>query len=64
MKDTYGNAEKMASKGGKMVVYESQVLRLPSTYVFIPIRHIFVAFLSMSELLNLNLFSQGKEESV
>ena len=28
MKDTYGNAEKMARKGGKMVIYESQILGL------------------------------------
>ena len=25
MKDTYGNAKKMARKGGKMVIYESQI---------------------------------------
>ena len=28
MKDTYDNAEKMARKGGKMVIYESQILGL------------------------------------
>ena len=28
MKDTYGYAEKMATKGGKMVIYESQILGL------------------------------------
>ena len=28
VKDTYGNAKKMARKGGKMVIYESQILRL------------------------------------
>ena len=28
MKDTYGNAKKMARKGGKMVIYESQILGL------------------------------------
>ena len=28
VKDTYGNAEKMARKGGKMVIYESQILGL------------------------------------
>ena len=28
MKDTYGYAEKMARNSGKMVIYESQILRL------------------------------------
>ena len=28
MKDAYGNARKMARKGGKMVIYESQILGL------------------------------------
>ena len=28
MKDNYDNAEKMARKGGKMLIYESQILRL------------------------------------
>ena len=28
VKDTYGNAKKMARKGGKMVIYESQILGL------------------------------------
>ena len=28
MKDTYGNAKKMARQGGKMVIYESQILGL------------------------------------
>ena len=28
VKDTYGNAKKMVRKGGKMVIYESQILRL------------------------------------
>ena len=28
VKDTYGNAEKMARKGSKMVIYGSQILRL------------------------------------
>ena len=28
LKDTYGNAKKMARQGGKMVIYESQILRL------------------------------------
>ena len=28
VKDTYGNAEKMAIEGGKMVIYESQILGL------------------------------------
>ena len=28
MKDTYGNAKKMARKGGKIVIYESQILGL------------------------------------
>ena len=28
VKDTYGNAKKMARKSGKMVIYESQILRL------------------------------------
>ena len=28
VKDTYGNAKKMTRKGGKMVIYESQILRL------------------------------------
>ena len=28
VKDKYGNAEKMDRKGGKMVIYESQILRL------------------------------------
>ena len=28
VKDAYGNVEKMARKGGKMVIYESQILRL------------------------------------
>ena len=28
VKDTHGNAKKMARKCGKMVVYESQILRL------------------------------------
>ena len=28
VKDTYVNAEKMAKKGGKMVIYESQILGL------------------------------------
>ena len=28
MKDTYGYSEKMARNGGKMVIYESQILRL------------------------------------
>ena len=39
---------------------------LPYLHMFlqIPIRHIFVIFLSMSELLNLSLFFQGKEESI
>ena len=26
VKDTYANAKKMARKGGKMVIYESQIL--------------------------------------
>ena len=37
-KDTYGNAEKMARKGGKMVIYESQILGL--TLYFNPVLHI------------------------
>ena len=28
VKDTYGNVKKMARKGGKMVIYESQILGL------------------------------------
>ena len=28
VKDIYGNGEKMATKCGKMVIYESQILRL------------------------------------
>ena len=28
VKDTYGNAQKMARKSGKMVIYESQILGL------------------------------------
>ena len=28
VKDTHGNAKKMATKGDKMVIYESQILRL------------------------------------
>ena len=28
VKDTHGNAKKMARNGGKMVIYESQILRL------------------------------------
>ena len=28
VKDTYGNAKKMARKSGKMVIYESQILEL------------------------------------
>ena len=28
VKDTYGNAEKMVRKSGKMVIYESQILKL------------------------------------
>ena len=28
VKDTYVNAKKMPRKGGKMVIYESQILRL------------------------------------
>ena len=28
VKDTYDNAEKMAKNGGKMVIYESQILGL------------------------------------
>ena len=28
VKDTHGNAKKMARKGGKMVIYELQILRL------------------------------------
>ena len=28
VKDTYGTAKKMARKGGNMVIYESQILRL------------------------------------
>ena len=28
MKDIYGYGEKMAKNGGKMVIYESQILRL------------------------------------
>ena len=28
VKDTYGNAEKMTRKSGKLVIYESQILRL------------------------------------
>ena len=28
MKDIYGYGEKMARNGGKMVIYESQILRL------------------------------------
>ena len=32
VKDTYGNAEKMARKGSKMVIYESQSLGLTLYY--------------------------------
>ena len=28
VKDTYGNAQKVARNGAKMVIYESQILRL------------------------------------
>ena len=28
VKNTHGNAKKMARKGGKMAIYESQILRL------------------------------------
>ena len=28
VKDTHGNAKAMVRKGGKMVIYESQILRL------------------------------------
>ena len=28
VKDTYDNVKKLARKGGKMVIYESQILRL------------------------------------
>ena len=28
VKDRHGNAKKMVRKGGKMVIYESQILRL------------------------------------
>ena len=32
MKDIYGYGEKMARNGGKMVIYESQILRLTLYY--------------------------------
>ena len=36
VKDTYGTAKKMARKGGKMVIYESQILGL-TLYVSPPL---------------------------
>ena len=40
VKDKYSNAEKMARKGGKMMIYESQILgltlyNLPITYLYL-----------------------------
>ena len=35
MKDIYGYGEKMARNGGKMVIYESQILRLTLYLVYI-----------------------------
>ena len=37
MKDTYGYGEKMARNGGKMVIYESQILRLTLYKLFLTI---------------------------
>ena len=34
MKDIYGYGEKMARNGGKMVIYESQILRLTLQKLF------------------------------
>ena len=36
VKDTNGNPQKMARKGGKMVIYESQILRLT---LYLPTSH-------------------------
>ena len=40
MKDTYENAKKMARKGGKMVIYESQILGLTLYFVMYMIKRI------------------------
>ena len=40
VKDTYGNAKKMARKVGKMVIYESQILGLTLYFKFLNSKNI------------------------
>ena len=60
VKDTYGNAKKMASKGGKMVVYESQVLRLTLYICFYPYTSYFCCLFKHEWAFKFKPFFPGK----
>ena len=54
VKDTYGNAKKMARKSGKMVIYESQILRLTLYVVKIRCSLIYLPIYLKSDVISEN----------